>query len=376
MVQKVSKGDGSPEDVAMAIANRHAAAVEYPEMLIPEDAPVGLIAQRMADGRFDKPFLISEIERFTGVKVDIPERPGKIIAVIPQHGYWSSELTLTDQVFRAAGYDVDYVSPRGQRPFVFGVSLDTSFRDQAWNAPQVSPGEAALGTRYNDRATREGQRLNEPRNLDAWLPPTPRPQHGEASREPFRRHLIEGLRDAGQYAGMFIVGGSGAYMDLGGNTSVRPLIELLAALGRPVVAICYGVEVLIQATDPETKVPLIWGRLATGHSEQDDYTDGTTDVPVEGGYGPNYGSAPVTLEQMIKQYTGPEGGFISRNGSPYMAVADGPFITARTTPDGYPAALLALAQLHGGDQFPATYVIDGDGRGHEPSSAEIRRVGG
>ena len=57
-------------------------------------------------------------------------------------------------------------------------------------------------------------------------------------------------------------------------------------------------QVLIQAADPKTKVPLVWGRYVTGHSEQDDYTDGTTDVPVEGGYGPNYGSATITLEQM------------------------------------------------------------------------------
>ena len=375
MMQKVAESHESPEDVATAIAGNHATAVEFPELLVPGDAPVGLIAQRMVDGRFDKAFLISEIERFTGVKVDIPERPGKIIAVIPQHGYWSSELTLTDQVFRAAGYEVDYATPRGQRPFVFGVSLDTSFRDQAWNSLQVSPGEAALGARYNDRTTAEGQRLNEPRNLHTWLPPTPRPQHGEASREPFQRQLSESLREATQYAGMYIVGGAGAYMDLGGNTSVRPVIELLAALGRPVVAICFGVQALIQATDPETKVPLVWGRLATGHSEQDDYTDLTTDVPTEGGYGPNYGSAPITLEQMIKQYTGPQGGFISRNGSPYMAVADGPFITARTTPDGYPAALLALAQMHGAGRLPAKYVIDGDGLGHEPSDGEIRRIG-
>ena len=77
-----------------------------------------------------------------------------------------------------------------------------------------------------------------------------------------------------------------------------------------------GVAVLIQATYPLTKIPLVWGRLITGHSEEDDYTDGTTDVPVEGGYGPNYGSATMTLEQMIKQYTGPDGGFLSRNGSP------------------------------------------------------------
>ena len=122
-------------------------------------------------------------------------------------------------------------------------------------------------------------------------------------------------------------------------------------------------------------MPLVWGRLITGHSEEDDYTDGTTDVPVEGGSGPNYGSATMTLEQMIKQYTGPEGGYLSRNGSPYMAVVDGPFISARTTPDSYPAALLAMAQLHGAGQLPAKYVIDGDGRGHEPTSGEIRRAG-
>ena len=107
----------------------------------------------------------------------------------------------------------------------------------------------------------------------------------------------------------------------------------------------------------------------------DDYTDGTTNVPVEGGYGPNYGSATITLEQIIKHYTGPLGGFISRNGCPYMAVIDGPFITARTTPDGYPAALLALARLHGAGRLPAKYVVDGDGLGHEPTAAEIRRNG-
>lgn len=373
MVQTTGTG-ASPEAMAAAIAESFAAAVEFPSMMFADNAPVGEIAQRMVDGRYDKAFLLGEIERFTGVKADIPSNPGKVLFVVPQHGYWASELTLTDQVFRAAGYEVDYATPRGERPFPYGVSMDTRFRDQAWNAAQVSPGEAALGQRYHDRTTVEGRRLNTPRNLHSWLPPTPRPQHGEAARESYRAALSRGLEEATQYAALVIVGGAGAYMDLGGNTSVRPLIALFAALNRPVVAICYGVAVLIQATDPKTKVPLVWGRLVTGHSEQDDYTDGTTDVPVEGGYGPNYGSAPITLEQMIKQYTGPQGGFISRNGSPYMAVVDAPFITARTTPDGYPAALLALALLHGAGQLPARYVVDSDGRGHEPTAAEIRRI--
>lgn len=364
---------GSPAGVVERIADSHAKAVVFPKMDFAEKAPVGDIAQRMVDGTFDKAFLISEVERFTGVKVDIPDNPGKVLFVIPEHGYWASELTLPDRVFRTAGYEVDYVTPRGNRPFVYPVSLDTTFKDQAWNAAQVSDGEAALGERYNDRTTEDGQRLNAPRNLDAWLPPTPRPHDGEESREAFREKLAAGLREAADYAAIIIVGGAGAYMDLGGNTSVRPLIQLMTELERPVAAICYGVSVLIQATDPDTSVPLVWGRLVTGHSEQDDYTDYTADVIGEGEYGPNYGSAVFTLEQMIKQYTGPDGGFLSKNGTPYMAVADGPFISARTTPDGYPAALLTLAQLHGGDQLPQKFVIDGDGRGHEPAEAEVKR---
>lgn len=368
-----AKVQGSPADVAESIAESHAKAVVFPKMESGDSAPVGEIAQRMVDGTFDKDFLISEIERFTGVKVDIPDNPGKVLMVIPEHGYWASELTLPDRAFRVAGYEVDYVTPRGNRPLVYPVSMDTTFKDQAWMAAQVSPAEAKLGELYNDHKSADGKRLNSPRNLDAWLPPTPRPHDEESSREPFREKLAEGLKEATEYAAVILVGGAGAYMDLGGNTSVRPLIQLMTALDRPVAAICYGVSVLIQATDPETDVPLVWGRLVTGHSEQDDYTDYTSDVVAEGVYGPDYGAAVFTLEQMIKQYTGPEGGFLSKDGTPYMAVADGPFISARTTPDGYPAALLTLARLHGRDQLPDKFVIDGDARGHEPTEAEVKR---
>ncbi len=46
----------------------------------------------MLDGTFDKAFLISEIERFTGVKVDIPENPGKVLVVIPEHDVQGSSM--------------------------------------------------------------------------------------------------------------------------------------------------------------------------------------------------------------------------------------------------------------------------------------------
>ena len=185
-MEQAPKVQGSPAEVAERIADSHARAVVFPKMDYAESAPVGDVAQRMVDGSFDKAFVISEIERFTGVKVSIPAEPGKVLAVIPEHGYWASELTLPDRVFRAAGYEVDYVTPRGQRPFVYPVSLDTTFKDQAWSAAQVSTGEATLGELYNDPTTDDGQRLNAPRDLGGWLPPTPRPHDEEASRDGFR----------------------------------------------------------------------------------------------------------------------------------------------------------------------------------------------
>lgn len=361
------------------IAADHAAAVRYPEMMFSGEAPVGAIAQRMLDGSYDKRFLKSEISRFTGVSVEIPEKPGRVLMILPQHGYWSSELTLPDQVFRAAGYEVDYATPRGTRPFVYPVSVDPTFRDQAWNAPQVSSGEAALGERYDDPSTPEGARLSNCKNLNDWVPPTPRPQHGQDSRNAYQEKLQSALREASKYAAMVIVGGGGASIDLGGNTSMRPLVQLMLELDRPVAAICYGVEAFIQVTNPKTKRPLVEGRIATGHSEQDDYTDGTAIVvrdrrETDNPYSPNFGSAPITLEQMVKQYTAPGGGFISTDGTPYMAVLDGPFITARTTPDGYPASLLALAYIHEKGGLPSRFVIDGDQLGRVPLDSEILKL--
>ena len=356
------------------IAADYAASVRYPQMMFSGDAPIGEIARRILEGKYDKAYLLSEIERFTGAKINVPDKPGKFLIVIPQHGYWASELTLPDQVLCAAGYEIDYATPRGERPFPYPVSLEPGFRDQAWNAEQVSEGEAELGRRYDDETTEEGGRLLKPISLMEWVPPTPRPKDGadgkaEASRKEYEQKLSGALTKASQYAGMIIVGGAGAYMDLGGNTSIRPAVQLMIELGRPVAAICFAVQALIQVTDPKTKRPLIEGRMATGHSEQDDYTDNTAVVPERGKFSPNYGSAPITLEQMIKQYVGPQGRFISTDGTPYMAILDGPFITARTTPDGYPAALLALAYLHA-DSFPSRFIIDGDRLGREPRDAE------
>ena len=78
MVQKAAKGRGSPEDVARAIADGHAAAVEFPQMSIPEDAPVGIIAQRMVEGRFDKAFLVGKSSASPAWRSTFRRSPGRL----------------------------------------------------------------------------------------------------------------------------------------------------------------------------------------------------------------------------------------------------------------------------------------------------------
>jgi hypothetical protein len=52
-------------------------------------------------------------------------------------------------------------------------------------------------------------------------------------------------------------------------------------------------------------------------------------------------------------------------------VADGPLSARWTTPDGYPAAILALAAVCTGWTLPAKYVLDSDGIGHETTAARF-----
>ncbi len=85
-MEEAPKVQGSPADVAERIADSHARAVVFPKKEFAEKAPVSEIAQRMVDGTFYKAFLIGEIERFTGVKVSIPDNPARSWESFPSTG--------------------------------------------------------------------------------------------------------------------------------------------------------------------------------------------------------------------------------------------------------------------------------------------------
>jgi putative intracellular protease/amidase len=371
---------------AKALAGNVFALGEKPRSYGP--SPVGTQALAMAEGRYDQSMLLAEVHRMTGVKLESMPKPGsKFLMVIPEQGYWSSELTLMDQVLRSAGYQVDFMTPTGAKPNVLDVSLQPGFTDWAWGANQVSEGEAALGKQYSDPSTPQGKQLEKPLSLNEFIPVRPAPKEGLTNPNVVKEYeakLTESFTKASEYSGLVVVGGSGAFVDLGSDSRLSALINFMDAEKRPIAGICYGMLPIAQTKDhievgPNGEITdpgrsIVRGKLVTGHSAIDDWKEGTGwkvgPGPSEWG-GSKGGSPPVDLEQMLTEYAGDKGGFFSPEGSPLAAAIDGNIISGRTTPDGYPAAMMLMARLHGGGKLPERFVIDDNTLGRVPSQSEV-----
>ncbi|MCY1017117.1 type 1 glutamine amidotransferase domain-containing protein [Pyxidicoccus sp. MSG2] len=122
-------------------------------------------------------------------------------------GFYLSELTHALDVFTRAGLEVDYVSPKGGRAPMDGVS-----RDDALN-----------------RAF-----LDDARQL-ARLETTLRPEQVEPAR----------------YAAIYVPGGHGTMFDLPQDARLNALIGALYARGGAVAAVCHGPAALVNAKLPD-----------------------------------------------------------------------------------------------------------------------------
>jgi len=109
------------------------------------------------------------------------------------------------------------------------------------------------------------------------------------------------------------------------------------------------VACLAFARDLREKRSIIWGKHVTGHPIDYDYNDGTgfegphaTDGSNTGfgnGY-VNFGGPFYPLEFILRDATGPDGGFIGNVGHRISALVDYPFITGRSTGDALPTGRL------------------------------------
>lgn len=255
--------------------------------------------------------------------------PKKILIILSEYGFWGEELMGPLETFDAAGYEVHFATPTGRRPTALPPSMDPTFIDPPLGRSVTSPEMAE-----KVRAIGKSPRLDKPLNIAELMPERPY----------FSSHnLIRELEDynkavdaAGRgwlaaYDALLIVGGSGPIVDLANNQRVHDIILTFLHDSKPIGAECYGVTCLAFARDWENRKSIILGKHVTGHCKEYDYKDGTGFMGVDFNMGP----PPYPLEYILRDATGPDGGYIGNFGRETSVIVDYPFITGRSTPDSY-----------------------------------------
>ena len=262
----------------------------------------------------------------------------KVLMVVSEWGYWGEELIGPLDACDKAGYEVEFLTPTGNRPTPLAVSMSTDYVDPPQGKVVTEPAMAAR-TRELDASPR----LDKPRNLADWVPARPYPSSPTYLRDMEAHYrAVERVvtQDLPAYDAIVIVGGSGAMVDLANNQRLHELIMGFVRLDKPVAAVCYGVAALAFARDPLRKTSLIRGKRVTGHPIDYDYHDGTGfEGPhaIDGsnqGFGDgyvNFGPPFYPLEFVLRDAVGPDGEFIGNVGHAESVIVDYPFITARST---------------------------------------------
>ncbi|UCH26546.1 MAG: type 1 glutamine amidotransferase domain-containing protein [Trueperaceae bacterium] len=248
----------------------------------------------------------------------------KILTVLSEWGFWGEELVGPLDVFDEKGYETVLMTPTGKRPPALPPSMDETFLDPPLNRGVTSD--------YYAQKTRElntSPRLDHPLNLSTWFPERPYFSSENYLRqlEAYNDALDEAQASLTAYDALLIVGGSGPIVDMVNNQRLHDVILGFYRQDKPIAAECYGVTCLAFARDCYDRKSIIWGKHVTGHPLEYDYKDGTGFVGTDFNMGP----PPYPLEYILRDSTGPDGGYYSGVGRKISCLVDYPFITSRST---------------------------------------------
>lgn len=248
----------------------------------------------------------------------------KILAVLSEYGYWGVELVGPLEKLEAAGYTVEFITPKGKKAEALPPSYDTTYVDPPLGVCVTTP-EAAEKV----KAFEATNRLEQRRNLSEEFPERPyfsTPNFLRAFEQYYEDLKVAQEKYTSEYAALLLVGGSGPIIDMVNNQRVHDLILAFYKKNLPIGAICYGVAPLVFARDFNERISIIKGKHVTGHCIEYDYHDGTgflnTDL--------NMGPPPYCLEYILADAVGPDGQFHGNFGKATSVIVDYPFITARS----------------------------------------------
>jgi len=250
----------------------------------------------------------------------------RVLFVLSEFGYWGEELVGPLEVLEAAGYKVDFATPKGTKPLALPPSMDSNYVDPPLGRTVTTPAMAAKVKQIEASST-----LDHPLNLTQWLPVKPYFSSPNYLSELFayNESLDKVAIDVQKYDALVLVGGSGPILDMANNKRLQELVRIFLKAGKPVAGECYGVAVLAFTRDEITEKSIIYGKRVTGHPLAFDYNDGHGYLKIDHGFQ----GAPYQLEFILKDAVGPDGQFIGNVGKKYSVIVDYPIITARTTGD-------------------------------------------
>lgn len=265
----------------------------------------------------------------------------KILLVLSEWGYWGEELIGPLDVFDEKKYDVDFMTPKGNKPVALTPSMDPTFIDPPLGRPVVNEYYAKKTSKME-----ESDRLNSPINLSEWFPERPYYSAENYLREleAYNDALDEAQASLAEYDAILIVGGSGPIVDLVNNQRLHDVILGFYKMGKLIGAECYGVTCLAFARDWYKRKSIIWGKHVTGHPLEYDYKDGTGFMGTDFNMGP----PPYPLELILRDATGPEGEYYSGVGRKISALLDYPFVTGRSTASSRRVGELMVEALENG----------------------------
>ena len=252
----------------------------------------------------------------------------KILVILSEYGYWGEELVGPLHHFDQRGYQVEFATPRGRRAHALPPSMDPEYIDPPLGR-SVTSQEVAKLTAEVDASTR----LDDPIDISSWIPERPYTADEDYLRglEAYHRALDVVAQELEDYDALLIVGGSGPVVDLANNERVHQIILSFLRADKPIAAECYGVAPLAFARDWQDRTSIIRGKHVTGHCKEYDYKDGTGFLGTDFVIGP----PPYPLEYILRDATGPGGGYHGNFGKETSVIVDYPFITGRSTPDSY-----------------------------------------
>lgn len=271
----------------------------------------------------------------------------KVLIVLSEWGFWGEELVGPLDVLDEQGYETVFMTPKGKRPRALPVSMDPTYQD-----PPL--GRGVTNEYYADK-TREidsSSRLENPINLSTWFPERPYFSSPDYLRkfEAYNDALDEAQASLDEYDALLLVGGSGPIVDMVNNQRLHDVILGFYKKDKPITAECYGVTCLAFARDWYDRSSIIWGKHVTGHPLEYDYKDGTGFFNAETGEWAdfNMGPPPYPLEFILRDATGPDGGYHSGVGRKVSALVDYPFITGRSTASSRKCGELLVDVLENG----------------------------